>query len=853
MKKKQTGRSMIEMLGVLVIIAVLSIAALFGFTYAMNKHRANETIHDVMLRASNVPMIDEYYQTRATGYAFKFPDLSNEQSTMGYTLNTVKTTEFDYVYKVEAPAIPRRVCNMILRLEPTDIDEIRIGENKVAYKRGAWNLCDAYADSASDTTEMTFYFEKKCETDMDCNSCQECYQGYCNANYERPGCGIDCPEAPACGECEIKIYDENGCHISCQETSCCPAPECGPDDVFNEDDCTCVSQKCPDLSCGPCETPNYETCKCDSVFCGPCEENYVEVGTDECGCSICQSKDCPDVGPNPGCSELIEDTVSLPGELCYTWGPTQLTTKQTGSCCDEGSMDCCPLTEDCSCTPEAGCVECLCPEPGESPCEGAVLVEYDYSCSDGRVKKCQKWDYEGCSCTDNNDCGSCSQCVNGVCGPDETTTAKTGECCDVTIGCCPWKGECSTECVPLSCDDVVDAVPSGEEACYEQVAPGTELCGEVCSAGYKKKECTPCDGESRQIGLDECGCPICEPCAEEEFSCGSECCVAANQFCCGESCCSVGHACCDGVCCGEDQTCGNNGTCCSPAAPCGECEVEATDANGCPICEPDPNCCACPEPGESPCVDAVLEDYDYSCESGEILPCQRWNVDECSCTTDEDCGACYECIGEACVYQEGGLVCGEACCDTSTHSCCGETCCPLGQECCGETCCGVGKTCNNGSCEPKENPCPTNTAPVRPGAANAYDVGEKTDQGTAIWCCYENYASVHKCRGNLSDCLHTFTWRGITWFEEVKCCRDTTDYGEAFSFDNIVLGYQATEPECCYSSDHPDVIGWSNHEYCCPDRGYPYYTGNGNISCHPVKAEIKIVVGYPEDTFEWFD
>ena len=74
---------MIEMLGVLVIVGVLSIAALFGFTYAMNKYKANETIHDVMLRASNVPMIDEYYQIRPTNYAFKFPDLQDELSSMG--------------------------------------------------------------------------------------------------------------------------------------------------------------------------------------------------------------------------------------------------------------------------------------------------------------------------------------------------------------------------------------------------------------------------------------------------------------------------------------------------------------------------------------------------------------------------------------------------------------------------------------------------------------------------------------------------------------------------------------------------------------------------------------------------
>ena len=54
-----TGRTLLEMLGVLAIIGVLSITALVGFTYAMNKHRANETIYDVMLRGTNVPMIDD--------------------------------------------------------------------------------------------------------------------------------------------------------------------------------------------------------------------------------------------------------------------------------------------------------------------------------------------------------------------------------------------------------------------------------------------------------------------------------------------------------------------------------------------------------------------------------------------------------------------------------------------------------------------------------------------------------------------------------------------------------------------------------------------------------------------------
>ena len=44
MKKLQQGRSMIEMLGVLAIIGVLSIGGLAGYTMAMNRHKANNIL-----------------------------------------------------------------------------------------------------------------------------------------------------------------------------------------------------------------------------------------------------------------------------------------------------------------------------------------------------------------------------------------------------------------------------------------------------------------------------------------------------------------------------------------------------------------------------------------------------------------------------------------------------------------------------------------------------------------------------------------------------------------------------------------------------------------------------------------
>ena len=47
--KNQSGRSMVEMLGVLAIIGVLSVTAIAGYRYAMNRHAANEWLNNWFL------------------------------------------------------------------------------------------------------------------------------------------------------------------------------------------------------------------------------------------------------------------------------------------------------------------------------------------------------------------------------------------------------------------------------------------------------------------------------------------------------------------------------------------------------------------------------------------------------------------------------------------------------------------------------------------------------------------------------------------------------------------------------------------------------------------------------------
>ena len=56
----ESGRSMVEMLGVLAIIGVLSIGGIAGYTLAMNRYRANEA-----LQAASLVAIEAIAQNKA--------------------------------------------------------------------------------------------------------------------------------------------------------------------------------------------------------------------------------------------------------------------------------------------------------------------------------------------------------------------------------------------------------------------------------------------------------------------------------------------------------------------------------------------------------------------------------------------------------------------------------------------------------------------------------------------------------------------------------------------------------------------------------------------------------------------
>ena len=78
-KTQESGRSMVEMLGVLAIIGVLSIGGIAGYTMAMNRYRANEVI-DMANKVASLAFAQNQTSIARTG---------QDLVTAGTALNTI--------------------------------------------------------------------------------------------------------------------------------------------------------------------------------------------------------------------------------------------------------------------------------------------------------------------------------------------------------------------------------------------------------------------------------------------------------------------------------------------------------------------------------------------------------------------------------------------------------------------------------------------------------------------------------------------------------------------------------------------------------------------------------------------
>ncbi len=210
------GRSMVEMLGVLAIIGVLSVGGIAGYTMAMNKYRASEILNGASMRAMVV----------ATQIQMK-PSLTNPNlgeftgdTPAGVSITALSRQATDKQFKLKLETVDPAVCdqmkntvgdNGLIRDWGTNCAELTFNNDLTATDPAPADPC-AGLDCGSGTCvngECIY-----CTTDEDC---------YKNSTRICPPTGNECSVGGAISLCDL-TWCTNSCDIDV--TSTCVSGKC---------------------------------------------------------------------------------------------------------------------------------------------------------------------------------------------------------------------------------------------------------------------------------------------------------------------------------------------------------------------------------------------------------------------------------------------------------------------------------------------------------------------------------------------------------------------------------------------------------------------------------------------------
>jgi len=202
MQMFQKGRSMIEMLGVLAIIGVLSIGGLLGYRRAVNNHQANQILDDANRLAFVILESNQAFQTDD----FMEEELIDSVPYTG-TYNLDAFMAAGGQFGIVVTKVPKGVCEALL---PKAVIEYKVrvmpgSEEKylVPQMSNVGTIYDSFhKDICNDTNDVVLYFGDtsaqcnkpdegedytKCLSNADCCGGDFCW--YPNTSCQAPGVG----------------------------------------------------------------------------------------------------------------------------------------------------------------------------------------------------------------------------------------------------------------------------------------------------------------------------------------------------------------------------------------------------------------------------------------------------------------------------------------------------------------------------------------------------------------------------------------------------------------------------------------------------------------------------------------
>ena len=480
-KTNETGRSMVEMLGVLAIIGVLSVGGVYGYGVAMKKHKANELLHQASMLATTIsaqiqskgelPQSIENFGDAKYG-TFKKPEKANDEQ-----------------FKMEITGMDEAVCAQVAKMSGGMVRKAECDDTTLTLTYNNNLSSDKVAADYNDDTTG-----KKC-TDAG-------YQ-WCDGSCKKDCCDGKCTTGQTCvsGVCMNAECENSDCSCSTLGKN---LSECSSDKPY------CVYKEFPDtFHC----VASAEGAECAYDDCEGTDAPYCNSGSYKCS-------------KNPEYSMCMEDSdcTGLDVKFCYLdmCYPTVvgLECMSDGDC--GGDAPYCDLRKGCSKEP----VGIIC-YPDRSVCKGTStpFCGLDDYCSASP---------EGAHCDTSSDCEDpapyCVEIYQNYNSYYVCSKSASGIACSLPTDCkgtdapyCNIDGVCSKDPENARCDTVSDC--GDLPYCAPDATCRSTMEGALCMipSDCKDTDAPYCNASNRCSKTQEYG-GFCDPGQDcgPGLSCGSE-------------------------------------------------------------------------------------------------------------------------------------------------------------------------------------------------------------------------------------------------------------------------------------------------------------------------------------------